>query len=835
MGRGRVKEQPIIFDKGLNTSVTDVGTVPHPITMDNVWLSRDDRGGAVEQIPGYSLFHTFADNDVAIQTIGSAGIKKYSFALYGLGSTKFYRYVLTNPPVGNPLTQNIATKTGLTDGADGTILIAGDVDGHPHAWVFNGVDSPFMSDDWWDYTSTTPWDIDDVGVTRPDASDYSTASDRIYIEAGSADIDGAVKHFWMYNYVDGGAGDQYTDDTTDANDAGGSGDVLLGPTIAGAITDWDRNKDGHFVASDTVFGGLRYDIQTAAVGGAYTWKYWNGTGWVDFPSIEDGTVSSSQSLAQDGDVTWTIPTDWQKRNVPPAGASKKGPYFWASCVKKSGDVDTAATADQVEVLNQRVGEEEAQGIVKHFISKIDGTSESALSEVIKQSDGTEGIDAGTGGTVKIVIDKDTPTGDANYTDDPNYYKTATFKLYRTYEDGAQPYDTGIRITTDGDGDGEAEDDVDDSDLGNLPYIHGDPPPDTSKAALSHFGRIFVADAENTAGTGGLKCRVYWSDLANPESFWTEENGSYVEVFKGDGEEITALARDRDGVLVFKNNHLYKINGRTPDEFYLTEITLAHPNASAIGTPSLRSFCYTPSGIVFYWNKGVYLYNGSYPRKISTPIDQDLRGIDSHDEASGVAVGYYSHRNQVYVSVPLSGSNPSHTYIFDMDVGEWAGRMTDGFRQFFSLSVDADTDLSTFDSDTNEMFLGVDWDATGKVYRLDTGTQFESATIDSGLTLSPFFGSSLNRLKTFLYVDVIFEPVAAGIIDLEWWIDGESGDSTTVAIAMDKTGYGRHRRRVNIGYKGRDLTLKINNDSGYGGDWKVYGLIIGYIEHESYSL
>ena len=72
----KVKEHSVIFNKGLNTSLSAVGYDLHPVKMDNCWLSRDDRGGAVEQMPGYSLFHTFADTDVAIQSIGSAGVKK---------------------------------------------------------------------------------------------------------------------------------------------------------------------------------------------------------------------------------------------------------------------------------------------------------------------------------------------------------------------------------------------------------------------------------------------------------------------------------------------------------------------------------------------------------------------------------------------------------------------------------------------------------------------------------------------------------------------------------------------------------------------------------------
>ena len=152
-----------------------------------------------------------------------------------------------------------------------------------------------------------------------------------------------------------------------------------------------------------------------------------------------------------------------------------------------------------------------------------------------------------------------------------------------------------------------------------------------------------------------------------------------------------------------------------------------------------------------------------------------------------------------------------------------------------MKIDADTDVTEFASETGEFFLGVDPAATGKVFQLDNTSAYESAAIESGMQLSPFFGSSINRLKTFMYVDVLFEPTANGEVGIEWWINGESGDSTSVTVELDKTGYGIHRRRVNIGYKGRDLTLKLKNTAGYTGGWKVYGFVIGYIEHESFNL
>ena len=87
----------------------------------------------------------------------------------------------------------------------------------------------------------------------------------------------------------------------------------------------------------------------------------------------------------------------------------------------------------------------------------------------------------------------------------------------------------------------------------------------------------------------------------------------------------------------------------------------------------------------------------------------------------------------------------------------------------------------------------------------------------------------------MYVDILFKPVADGLFNMVWWIDDENGDATAVPVAMDKTGYGIHRRRVNIGYKGRSLNLQLKNNASYSGAWKIYGFVIGYIEHESYSL
>jgi|TARA_R100001086_G_scaffold247602_2_gene182297 hypothetical protein len=67
-----------------------------------------------------------------------------------------------------------------------------------------------------------------------------------------------------------------------------------------------------YVGSAIPFRGAHIDVDGANSTGStvITTSYWNGAEWVD-TSDTDGTISGGISLAQDGAITWTVPSAWQ--------------------------------------------------------------------------------------------------------------------------------------------------------------------------------------------------------------------------------------------------------------------------------------------------------------------------------------------------------------------------------------------------------------------------------------------------------------------------------------------------------------------------------------------
>ncbi len=84
------------------------------------------------------------------------------------------------------------------------------------------------------------------------------------------------------------------------------------------INDFDTaaNNNYIYVGSKLPFRGVAVDLNnkndTASV---LTVNYWNGGAWTD-TSASDGTdVGASDTMKQDGNVTWTVPTAWKKDSL----------------------------------------------------------------------------------------------------------------------------------------------------------------------------------------------------------------------------------------------------------------------------------------------------------------------------------------------------------------------------------------------------------------------------------------------------------------------------------------------------------------------------------------
>lgn len=66
-----------------------------------------------------------------------------------------------------------------------------------------------------------------------------------------------------------------------------------------------------YIGADRTFGKVIVDMETARTGqGVIIAEYFDGVGFVALSGVTDGTASGGDTLAQDGDITFTIPTDW---------------------------------------------------------------------------------------------------------------------------------------------------------------------------------------------------------------------------------------------------------------------------------------------------------------------------------------------------------------------------------------------------------------------------------------------------------------------------------------------------------------------------------------------
>ena len=135
---------------------------------------------------------------------------------------------------------------------------------------------------------------------------------------------------------DGGA---FTDETTDANDSGGSGDVNLLPATPVA-------NDAFYFGSDYQFNKITIDITTS--GGATTvlaWEYYNGSSWASV-TVADGTDNfNNVGMCR---VTFTEPGTWSTTTV-----NSQGPYYYIRArVTTAGN---QAVAEQMWLSGESAG------------------------------------------------------------------------------------------------------------------------------------------------------------------------------------------------------------------------------------------------------------------------------------------------------------------------------------------------------------------------------------------------------------------------------------------------------------------------------------------------
>lgn len=144
-----------------------------------------------------------------------------------------------------------------------------------------------------------------------------------------------------------------TDYSDAAQDGSTSTDVVL------SSIDTLANGDALFLGAATKFRGITVDVD-AANGTAATIlvEYWNGTAWTDI-SASDGSASGGASMAQDGDITWTVPTAWVPVALKHALTTELKGQGITSAVKFWLRISFSAALDSSTTLNSLLAMEES--------------------------------------------------------------------------------------------------------------------------------------------------------------------------------------------------------------------------------------------------------------------------------------------------------------------------------------------------------------------------------------------------------------------------------------------------------------------------------------------
>ena len=181
---------------------------------------------------------------------------------------------------------------------------------------------------------------------------------RIFIPPGTKHIDLVGRNYstavviqwlpcpWLTIYKSGDGNATFTNYSYAAQDNDTGTSVVL------SSLDTLANGDALYVGSHIPFSGVAIDIDAAnGTASVLTVAYRkNDNTWAD-TSATDGTTSGGATMAVDGSVTWTVPSDWhtarlQDLDVDSRGQGLGGELFWTRWVV-SAALDSSTTLDSM--------------------------------------------------------------------------------------------------------------------------------------------------------------------------------------------------------------------------------------------------------------------------------------------------------------------------------------------------------------------------------------------------------------------------------------------------------------------------------------------------------
>lgn len=261
-------------------------------------------------------------------------------------------------------------------------------------------------------------------------------------------------------------------------------------------------------------------------------------------------------------------------------------------------------------------------------------------------------------------------------------------------------------------------------------------------AVFGISRVFVA------GNPTYPSRLYFSGYGDQITnfSWSSIGGGYIDIYKDDGAEIRGIVPFQGGIIVFKDNAIYKFSFADDGTQLLEEIT------RAFGGISFRSIKHVENDIIFAAKKDGRLafyslgnqenYAGSILRtnELSVKVAEDLRDV-AVSELENSASFYF---NNIYgCAVAKSGSTKNNRiWCLDTRFGAWV----------YWEGMNANCFSTFINSAGNEDLYFGDEDA-GDVVKM-----FQADRNDRGVAISVNWATKAFNQKTFHRFKDYYNPV-----------------------------------------------------------------------------
>lgn len=254
-----------------------------------------------------------------------------------------------------------------------------------------------------------------------------------------------------------------------------------------------------------------------------------------------------------------------------------------------------------------------------------------------------------------------------------------------------------------------------------------------KYVRNYQTRLYIANA-SVDGTL-YPSRVYYSDIAALAKTITWDNtNNWFDVETDDGDVITALGKNSNRLLIFKENSLHTWNN-------YSVVTVS----DNVGTSSQRSVVNVRGSTIFLNSDGFWLYDGSNLTLISKAIELFLDGMTATNYASAVAWRKGTH----YLCFIGNLSNAPEDISLNNVVVDYDVAANTWVLHALQDTITAATSWKS--SSAWGTYLG---NSAGKIYQWNVGNTDASTTSAAGVAISfeveslDYYSGNPNTVKAY---------------------------------------------------------------------------------------